>query len=253
MFPVETAKLIQETACKAEAAQILDVQDPANYHLRIGDQIIQIQKAPTPRTHEVRDMPSFIAAVEAFGTAGACSVWHSDSQVRTILDDSTRRDFVVLVLEHSAQLVALLEYNSRPLDQRSFCQMLKLRLGLDESFVGQFRRLDWSHSKQASGTSDRGRDRMGVSISDEVNGVADLADEVTLEIPVYDLPNLPYRYKIPCFIEIDATQQKLAVVTKPLAKSIAIDQAQADLHAMLENGLNANDSEHVTPVFYGMV
>lgn len=241
-------KLVQETACKAEAAEILDVQDPENYHLRLGDQILQITKQPTPRTHETKDMPSFIAAVEQFGAAGACSVWHDDHHVRAILDDSTRRDCVVLVLEHAAQIKALVDNNGRLVDQRSFCSILKLRLGLDESFIGQFRRLDWSHSKQASGEAGRGKDRMGVSISDEVNGVADLADEVTLEIPVYDLPNLPYRYKIGCFIEIDATQQKLAILAKPDALKIATDQAQADLHEMLMDGLKAE-----VPVFYGTV
>lgn len=64
-------KLIQETACQAQAAQILEVQDPENYHLRLGDQIVQIRKQPATRTHEVRDMPSFIAALESFGVPGA--------------------------------------------------------------------------------------------------------------------------------------------------------------------------------------
>lgn len=247
MLPVETVELIQKTACRAEAAQILDLQDPHQHHVRLGDQFFQIQKPPVCREHTVGDMPSFIEAVDAFGMPGACSVWHCDRLVQAILDDTTRRDAVKLPLNKAAQFSALVEHNGRPLDQRSFCAMLKLRLGLDESFVGQFRRLDWSHSKQASGTADRGRDRMGVSISDEVNGVADLADEVVLEIPVYDLANLPYRYKIACFIEIDATQQKLALVAKPDALKIAIDQAQADLHEMLASGLDA------VPVFYGTV
>lgn len=242
----ETIKLIQETACKAEAAHVLDIRDPDNYHIRLGDKIITITRPAESRQHRVYDVPSFCATVDAF-EEDACSVWHSPGLIVAILGDDTRRDRVTLVLDESAQLVALRDYDGKPLDQRSFCSMLKLRLDIPETFVGQFRRLDWRHEKEASGTADRGKDRMGISISDEVNGVADLADEVTLEIPVYDLANLPYRYKIACFIEIDATQQKLALVAKPDALKIAIDQAQADLHEMLASGLDA------VPVFYGTV
>jgi hypothetical protein len=243
-------ELIQETACKAEAAQVLNIQDPDNYHIRLGDKIMTIARPAESRQHRVYDVPSFCATVDTFEET-ACSVWHSHGQIVAILGDATRRDRVTLGLDESAQLMALRDYDGKPLDQRSFCSMLKLRLDIPETFVGQFRRLDWRHEKEASGTADRGKDRMGISISDEVNGVADLADSLVLEIPIYDLANLPYRYKIACHIEIDAAQQKLAVVSKPDAIKTAVDQAQFDIGKLLDNGLNKNDSESTRPIFYG--
>ena len=247
----EAIKVIQETACKAGAAQILAIEDPDNYHVLINGELTRVAKLPKPRQHRVLDIASFCRAVETFGEV-TVGVWHSHSRIVAVLHDDTRRDHVTLTLGQSEQFTALNEYASKMLDQRTFCSMLKLRLGVEESFVGQFRRLDWSHTKEASGTAARGSDRMGISISDEVNGVGDLAEELTLEIPVYDLSALPYRYKISCLIEIDAQQQKLAVVPKPDVISVAVDQAQHDIHELLAGDLNGNvDDDNAVPIFYG--
>ncbi len=253
MLPVETLKLIQATACQAEAAQVIAIDDPEQYHVRFGNQIMTIPRPAKPRKHLVDDLPSFIRAVEAFSECGA-SVWHRDAQIVALLCDSTRRDTVTMDLRLSDEFRHLTELDGKLLDQRSFCQVLKMKLGLDETFVGQFRRLDWRSEKQASGTAARGQDRMGISISEEVNGVADLADEVTLQIPVYELAGFPWRYKIPCWIEIDAPQQKLGLVAKPGAVQLAVDQAQHDIHVALDEGLNAGEfssDEPDVPIFYG--
>ena len=252
----EAIQLIQRTACAAEAAQILDISDPDDYYVLIAGNLHTIAKLAEPRQHVVYDLPSFCAAIDAFHKR-ECSVWHGLSRIVAIFDNDTRRDQCSLMLHHAEQFVALREFDAKLLDQRSFCAMLKLRLGIDESFVGQFRRLDWQHEKKAGQVSARGQDRMGVSISDEVNGVADLAAELVLEIPVYDLPNLPYRYKIACHVEIDAPQQKLSVNSKPDAIKSAVDQAQFDLGKLLENSLNGRltDGEtdgNRTPIFFGL-
>lgn len=247
----EAIKLIQETACRAEAAQVLTIDDPDNYHIRIGQEIRTIARPAQSRRHSVLDVPTFIGTVEAFGEGGV-SVWHCHGQIVAILGDETRRDRVTLELSESSRFHALLELDGKLLDQRSFCSALNLRLGIDESFIGQFRRLDWRSEKNVAGTAARGQDRMGVSLSDEVNGVADLADEVTLEMPVYDLAACPWLYKIPCHIEIDAQQTKLGIVTKPDAIKTAIDQAQHDIHELLVNGLeDGHPADVVVPVFYG--
>lgn len=247
----EAIRVIQNTARDASAAQILDLKDPDNYHVRLGDEIVQVPKLAEPRRHTVCDMPSFCLAFESFHKPGG-SVWHNHERIVAILQDDTRRDKLTLDLRESDQLQALKSMDRALLDQRTFCRDLKLRLGVEETFVGQFRRLDWQHKKEASGTSARGQDRMGISISDEVNGVADLPEELTLEIPIYDLTALPYRYKVPCLIEIDASQQKLGIVTKPDAITIAIDQAQHDIHDLLNKGLNCEDAGDAEVfVFYG--
>lgn len=237
--------LIQKTACEASAVQILDVKDPAFYHVRIGDKIVMIARQAEPRQHRVFDVPSFCAAVEAFAD-GTAVVWHNHQAIIVTVSDETRRDWVTLDLGESDQLQALRECDMKLMDQRTFCSCLKLRLGVDETFIAQFRKLDWQHKREASGTAARGQDRMGVSISDEVNGVSDLADQLILEIPVYDLAAVAYRYKIDCHIEIDASQSKLAIATKPDQIKLAIDQAQHDIHEMLAKGLNPD-----TSIFYG--
>lgn len=247
-------RLVQETACRAQAAEILAVDDPHSYHVRIGDELMKIDRMPPPREHAVHDIPSLCRVVKQFGATGA-SVWHCHHGIVAILDGFMRRDCVTLVLAASDQMEALVEIDARVddrgrqagMDQRAFVNALKLRLDVDETFVGQFRRLDWRQEQTAHGTAARGQDRMGKAVSAEVNGVADLPETLALEIPVYCLAGVHYRYKIACHIDIDAAQQKLSLVSVPGAIKLAIDAAQADLRRLLEVELGDGGTE----IFYG--
>ncbi len=257
MFTAEALELIQETAQKATAVELLAIEDPRQHHVRVGENLTTIEKAPPLRNHHADSIESFCKIVNTLpiitgrpGTAGdiQATVWHSPDKLVALFDDADRRDVVTCRLTPSRQVVTLAKIDRRPLNQREFCRTLKLELGVPETWIGQFRRLDWSSANEATTETRRGADRLGAAIRAEVSGIDKLPEELTLQIPLYETDGARATYSIRCLIEIDPdpNARTITLATTPGEIQAATDSCQADIAEMLDLEL-----EKGTPVFYG--
>ncbi len=250
MFTVEALDLIQETAQQAKAAELLPIEDPRKHHVRVGDDLQTIDKAPPLRRHTANSIEAFCAIVNELPIAEDShpTVWHGNEKIIAMFDDRDRRDSVTCPLEFSKQFLALNEIDRKPLNQRIFCRTLKLDLGVDETWIGQFRRLDWTATNEATGETRRGADRMGAAIRAEVNGIDKLPDCLTLQIPLYETDGARGVYFVRCFIELDPdpNARTITLATIPGEIQAAFDQVHRDIDEMLSGNLEGD-----VPVFYG--
>lgn len=250
MFTAEALELIQETAQKATAAELLAIEDPRQHHVRIGENLTTIEKAPPLRFHTANSIDSFCDIVHKLPMVdkAASTIWHSPERIVVVFDDIDRRDCAICLLEPSQQILALNRIDRKPLNQRDFCRTLKLDLAVPETWIGQFRRLDWSAGNDAVTETRRGADRLGAAIRAEVNGIDKLPEELTLQIPLYRTDGARLTYPIRCLIEIDAdpNARSLTLATFPGELQNAIDTSQHDIDKMLDEAFNG-----VVPVFYG--
>lgn len=250
MFTAEAIELIQKTAQKAAAAELLAIEDPRQHHVRIGENLTTIEKAPPLRKHSAESIESFCKIVDTLPINGDthATVWHNPAKIVALFDDADRRDTVVCPLAPSRQFLTIGRIDRHPLNQRDFCRTLKLDLGVPETWIGQFRRLDWSSANEATTETRRGADRLGAAIRAEVSGVDKLPEQLTLQIPLYETDGARVTYSIRCLIEIDPdpNARTITLATLPGEVQVAIDEAQGDIAVILGEALGS-----VIPVFYG--
>lgn len=240
---------IQETAQLAQVATVLDIQgDGRTQYVQIGGDIKEIIVPPTPRHHVVQSLDDLIRYCEN-AKSETKVIWHGATQVVLVLDDTDRRDVVVFPLMISERFHTLchLGQNKPFLKQPQFVRLLRIDLDLDNTkVVSQFRGLDWSQAGGATGEVVHGQDRMGKTIMAKVEGVDQLPDELTVELPVYKNCGERDLYRVRCAIEIDTQNTSLGLF--PVADEIEriTDLAQASIHTRLESLVNEK-----VAVYYG--
>jgi len=258
MFSAEALALIQKTAQAAQSVEVLPVEDPRVCHVRVNGPdgaTLQTITRPQPlrchKPHSIAALCNFIASWIA-GGEGTPAIWHNRSEITVLLDDCDRRDVLVMPLGASQHLRALLAIDRQSLGQREFCRRLKLDLGVPETWVGQFRRLDWSSSRNATTTHARGHDRLGAEIRAEVNGIDKLPETLELSIPLYEADGANTPWPIVCNVEVDPdpNAQTITLATRPGAVSAAHDLAQEDIAEMLTAALEPV-KDRIVGVFYG--
>ena len=125
--------------------------------------------------------------------------------------------------------------------------MLRLDLGLDNlGIVSKFRRLAWSDGSTTSGEFVHGADKLGKSINAQIENAADIPDETSISIPVYDeFPG--EKYAVRCAIEIDSRNQVLLLAPLPGEIERVVTQTQEFIHEWLERELD----EYNVSLYFG--
>ncbi len=254
-LPVDTLELIQKTAQKAQKARLLPElsMDGRKAFVQHGDQIKEFDIAPPNRMHMVRSLVDLILFARRPENA-APVVWHDASRVTLVVDDADRRDLVCfpLTLSNRFEVLGRLAEKKPVMNQTQFVRLLRVELGLDNlATVAQFRKLDWQHTSEGSGEVQHGNNKMSKSVLAKVQGVADLPDELSIEVPVYQQAGERQVYVVRCAVEIDAVNQQLQLIPLPDEMERAVDLAQANIHERLTAALGAVDGQKGIPVYYG--
>jgi len=246
MMLQEALELIQQTAVKAAGAEILAIPgDGRKAYVVIDNEIREIDVEPPNRKHVVHTLDDIINFAK-HGWQQAV-VWHGENAVTLILDDSDRRDYVVLPFTKSDKFLTLgkLAVEQPWLDQKSFIRLLRFDLGLDNlKVVAPFRRLQWETGAKVDSQVNRGDAKIGKSIVEKVEGVDQLPDEIDVPTPVYSESGEREEYLVRCGIEIDAANQRLQLVPLPDELARVVDLAQASIRRRLESSLQC-------PIYYG--
>lgn len=218
----------------------------------------EIAVTPPVRNHRVASLEDLIllAAEAADGkldglTAAKPVVWHDAGAVRLTLDDADRRDGVTFKLTRSAEFQRLqaIDECPEPMDQRQFVRNLRIMLGQPELMAIPFRKLDWKTGMQASGEVLRGRESLGKQVEAQVQGVQDLPEELTIQIPIYREEGERRPYDCRCAVDIDVSMQRLTLIPFPNQIEDMIDRHQADIRSRLEGALRDKDPK--VPIYYG--
>ena len=243
--------LIQQTAQAAADATMHKLPgDGRTVYMAQNGTLTAFVVPPDNRAHAIRSLNDLIAYANAFPRVEDPGpvVWHSRNAVVLVLDDADRRDRVRFSLTHSERFNVLLKLSCGVvwMRQDEFVRTLRLKLGLDNTaVVAQFRKLTWQVSNEAAGVVQQADVRLGKSITAKVEGVAELPEELNVPVPVYSEAGEREEYIIRCAVEIDTTNQALALVPLPDEMMRVVDLAQASIRKRL-----AEDLLDV-PVYYG--
>ena len=250
MLPEETLKLIQDTAQQAQAATILPALnvDGRKAFVQQGSEIKEFTLPPPVRNHTVNELSDLIAYALRVDNPHPV-VWHGQTVVTLLPDDTDRRDAVVFPLTASGRFKCLAGLEMKPvaLTQQQFVRLLRRDLGMAAVIVQQFRKLDWKDGSNGSSEVSPTNLRVGKSIVAEVQGVSELPEELTVPTPVYLNTGERDEYNVQCFIEIDPQNQAFGFGPLPDELAKIIDLHQANICNRLRAALGDIPIYHGTP------
>lgn len=250
MLHPESLKLIQDTAQQAQKAIVLPElsTDGRKAFVQQGNEIKEFVLPPPRRRHTVNLLADLIAY--ALRTENAKPVvWHGQQGVVLIPDDGDRRDLVVFPLTLSSRYSCLAKLAKEPqaMNQQKFCRLLRRDLGIEAVIVQQFRKLDWKDGSGGSSEVTPTNLRVSKSIVAEVQGVAELPEELTVPSPVYVESGERDEYNVQCSIEIDVQNQAFMFGPLPDELSRIVDLHQANIRKRLEAALGTIPIYNGTP------
>jgi len=254
MFPAETLTGIQTKACEAQSAQPVDVGDPRKVAFQVNGQIREFDVPPGVRCHVVRQLNDLVGYAkrtveEAAEGAGPPVVWHGESHVVLVIDDSDRRDCVVFDLTTSREMRTLMnleEAGRAPLDHASFVRLLRIKLGLPAEQVARFRKLAWTAGDKLTSDRRHAKESLDQSMMAEVSGVDGLPEEIEVRVPVYREEGERGVVVIHCAVDVDAVEKTLELMPLPGELEGAFQDAQRDIRQRLDKELSS-----LMGVYYG--
>lgn len=261
----ESLKLIQETACKAQAAEEITEESYCERFgeriFRIGNLIERVALSPPVRRHYLRSLEDLIAMANWFaGTEenpdeSSCKttydsvVWHDTNGVVIIIDDNVRRDKATFPLDYSQPFLQLqyLERDKPQMEQRQFIRCLRIDLGMPNEVVAPFRKLNWAQSVAMKSHIGQAQESLGRAVDASVMGNENLPDEMVIPVPIYCAKGETRAYNVSCALEVDTTNQKLMLCPLPGELDDAIHHHQADIRRRLDEGL----ADAKIPIYFG--
>jgi hypothetical protein len=218
--------------------------------LACGGKTERIAMEPN-RAHRLEVLSDLIAAAkyENVEGDGAPVIFYSLSAVVLLPDRTNYRDRYVMLLRQSPEY-AMLRALSEELtwfDQRGFIRLLAHELQVDKTRIMCWRKLDWRSGVVTVGEVAHGKDRLGREIAAQVTATSDLPEEIVLSIPIFDNSHLRNEHTIICDVEIDAQQQKLALMPRRSDLNAAVNCQLAMIGAELRAGIETS-----MPIYQGV-
>lgn len=249
----EFVEAISAQAVKAASLKIVAVApEPSHvYYTQDADGTATMHEAqPVPRAHVALSLQAVVAFAKANDDA---AIWYSRDKVVCLLDDSTRRDCVVLLLSFSSQLKLLneLEKTRKPYKQADFIKLLRINLGNcmtnNGNLLDNIRRLKWESGQAVNTNIGHGKASIGRSIQAEVTGEAPIPDYALVTAPIWD-NGFTYAANVKCALEVDAPTESFQLIPLPQEIEAAVvsgeERILRDLQALLGEG-------STTPLYYG--
>lgn len=243
-------KPVRDAEQLTKAVQIVDLPDPRKKLLVQSGQHEEIAVPPPFRNHTVGSLVDLISYADGKTKA---VVWHSPESVVLILDDDDRRDCAVfpLVLSDAWEKLKKLDGQLTPLTQKDFIRLLRFVLGASAATITVFRKLSFQTQINGGGEIQKSRESLGNSIAAEVQGTADLPEELIVSVPIYQNAGERQVYSVRLLLEYDGQAQRI-LVTPDQGLLAELEEAhQADIRSRLTAGL-VDDEEHpAIPVYFG--
>jgi hypothetical protein len=241
-------------AVKAAGPQVREI-DPTKTFAVIGpDGKTELIGNQTPwRRHRARDLETIAAFADRFEGS---SIWYAREGIACLIDDSSRRERVILDMDWSDEINKLieLEENYPMLSQRDLLYMLRTvftpnSLPKFPKLIDTLRQVKFEAGAVGEGNIQRGKSSVGKSMTAAASFVAEVPEQVTLTVPIFNNSFARKTYDVICALEIFEAEQKLQLFPLPGMVEGAFAAAEADLCKSI---LDLLGSDTKTPVYFGV-
>ena len=229
-------KPVREAEQLTKAVTIMDVPGDARRKLLVqSGQHEFINVAPKLRDHTVGTLADLINQALLYDHG---SIWFAGESVTLLIDDADRRERVTFCLCFSDAWLELLKLKERgPLSQKDVIRLLKMYLGASSATIAVFRKLDFESRIKTSGQVDRGRESLGKSVESQVQGTADLPEELMVTVPIYSAPGERQTYDVKLLIDYDVQAARILIEPEPDLLDELVEKHLEDIRDRLQKDL----------------
>jgi hypothetical protein len=247
---------VREAEQLTKAVAFIDTPDPRSKLLVQSGKHELFSVPPPCRKHFVQSLEDLITYARTCQADPV--IWHGGGAVTLILDDSDRRDLVVFTLSWSAPWNKLrqIEDQDAPVafTQKELIRLLRFYLKANEVLITAFRRLSFQAIIGGAGDVGKSRESLGRTIEAEVQGAADLPEEIVVRVPIYTNTGEREEYPVRLLLEYDGQAQRILLLPEPGALDQLQEQHQADIHSRLSAALGEDDPQDnakAVPIYFG--
>lgn len=234
----EALAFLSEQAVKTQEVHALRTgEHVTTYVLPSGEHVLCEQPIPY-RNHSMAHPESFVEAVHDYG-GQAVSIWLNGSLATAVLDDDAHRcsriDMPIRVSEQFERLESDLPRSG--MSQRGMISFL--RSGFTGSqvsaLIAKLRRIDFTRKSDGKSIQEHGRESLGRSVEAVVQGVEEIDDRFTIEVPFFAFSGFRKAYKIEVLLDIDVQEEKFSLCVSPDQIELARAEALGHLASYIED------------------
>lgn len=246
----EFVQAIAEMATNAHKPQIVAAPgDPRHCRVFVNGTSETLDIPRPDQASTVATVDDLVAAVERYGGENS-AIWHNQSCICAVLDDSDRRELIRLDLKLSDQMRAICAL-PEPFDPKSLIVWLKKKMvgAVNDELANVFRSLDFQRTDQASSRVKHESESLGRSVQATVTPT--IPEVLKPNVRIYANPDLPMRRVIRLSLDVDHAHGQLEL--DPLADEVelAVQSVQAEIHELLCEAVRGPELPDI-PVIHGM-
>lgn len=240
----EAIQDVAQLATKAALPAVLNIPGQVQHKVTVytGDEIKEMVLDPQPRKHTLSTLGSFVDFTNNIADkhgGGNPVVWVSEDSLTVVVNDGERRDQATLTLKKTPQL-QLLQNNTtaQPRSQADIIKFLRIdmagTLPDGKGLIGLLREMKFDQNTAGSGNVQHGRESMGKSIEAQVLGLSAIPEELTLNVRLFDVPDIQTVAQIQCAIDIIVMAQQFRIVPLPMQIQNALAMGMEKILETLE-------------------
>jgi hypothetical protein len=247
--------LAELKASAMEPIRILDREDRKIFMARDGN-LTEIPIPAGPARHEVYTLNDFATAVDRWSGRKSV-VFHNESGVVLVVDDTCRRSVVSMPLRTTAVWERVLKLKEEHFDQRGFLKLLRFDLSsiIPPSLVTAIQKIEVVTSGGQRSEVSPGRERGTREFAADLANSGEIPERVTCSLPVYLIPGLDCAVPITFGLDYTLPPGPVSFVFRPLPDEIerTQQQLQSVLHGLLCELLQGESpDDDLIPVMYGI-
>lgn len=240
----ELVKAIGDLARKAQGIEThKDPLTPERTLVRSGDKFEWVDAPAPKRMHSILSFADLASLAKDKAIAENPEIYHSASAIVVLLDREKRRELVTMPLTHSSrwQTLVSLSKGQQGMTTADAVKLIRFELhgaGAD-ALCAALRKVDFTRTGNGARTVEHGRESLGTSVEAAVQGVSEIPQEFTAQVPVWGNQGLRViQARVRCGVYLDVNNQSVQI--KPLADEIsnALEAAQGELHALLATAVD---------------
>lgn len=214
------------------------------------------------------DIESFVSAVGTFhsiaesssgrfahveGATGATVFVEGENSAMCVLDNRTRSDTVKLLLEKTHQFESLTVLDNA-FNQRDLLKFLRVDLhqaGV-ETFVANFRDLQWNRADGSMGKLNHADESMGRTVENRVQSSTDIPEEISVNVPVFTAPSMAdISVTLTMVVQVDFQNQSIRLTVPPNEAQKAIQFVRQSVFERILKAFKDDDKIQVVMGFKG--
>lgn len=252
--------LADQTGRSLDPIKLLDRKDKVVLYNRAAGTVGTVELPSDPRRYRVLTIEDFAAACYRWrGDHGV--VFHADQEVVYLLDDTDRRERVVLPLEYTATFAIVAQLQDKQFDQRGFLRLLRFDLAdvIPPNLVSAIQKIEVVTSGNQRSEITPGRERGTREFAADLTASGEIPDRVECVVPVYQTPGLDVPVQIKFALEYTLPPQpvtfRFAPVGDELQRVLRAQQGvlRALLEAAIDGAFDGDESQSLQPtILFGV-